>query len=165
MIAFIEDQVVRQFHWLTPQEFIEGLALGQFTPGPILVVAAYIGYKVAGLLGAAVGATAVFLPSFILMLAALPVFDRIRTLAWTKAAMRGIGPAVIGVLAVSLLQLAPHAVPDLFAFATLVATVAALVIWRIGTLTLMLAGSVLGIARNRLSPHLACEAFSLIRLT
>jgi chromate transporter len=165
MIAFIEDQVVRQFHWLTPQEFIEGLALGQFTPGPILVVAAYIGYKVAGLLGAAVGATAVFLPSFILMLAALPVFDRIRTLAWTKAAMRGIGPAVIGVLAVSLLQLAPHAVPDLFAFATLVATVAALVIWRIGTLTLMLAGSVLGIARNRLSPHLAYEAFSLIRLT
>src|SRR3989441_2817455 len=48
MIAFIQQQVVGQFHWLTPREFIDGLALGQFTPGPILMVAAYVGYKVAG---------------------------------------------------------------------------------------------------------------------
>lgn len=128
MIAFIEEHVVRQLHWLTPQEFIEGLALGQLTPGPILVVAAYIGYKVAGLSGATVAAVAVFLPSFVLMLGALPVFDRIRTLAWTRAALRGIGPAVIGVLAVSLLQLAPHAVPDLISVGVLIATVVALVV-------------------------------------
>jgi chromate transporter len=151
MIAFIEEHVVRQLHWLTPQEFIEGLALGQLTPGPILVVAAYIGYKVAGLSGATVAAVAVFLPSFVLMLGALPVFDRIRTLAWTRAALRGIGPAVIGVLAVSLLQLAPHAVPDLVSVGVLIATVVALVVWRCGTLTLMLAGSVVGVARHRLT--------------
>ena len=58
MIAFIQEQVVTQFHWLTPQEFIDGLALGQFTPGPILMVAAYVGYKVAGLAGAGAGAAA-----------------------------------------------------------------------------------------------------------
>src|SRR2546427_4452262 len=45
MIAFIQQQVVEQFHWLTPREFIDGLALGQFTPGPILMVGAYGGYK------------------------------------------------------------------------------------------------------------------------
>jgi len=151
MIAFIQDQVVEQFHWLTPQEFLDGLALGQFTPGPILVVAAYVGYKVAGLLGAAVGATAAFLPSFILMLAILPVFDRVRTLVWTRAALRGIGPAVIGVLGVSLAQLAPHAIPDLVALATLIATVMALLLWRIGTIKLMVAGSALGIARSRIA--------------
>src|SRR5207249_11045238 len=103
MIALMQEQVVSQFHWLTPQEFIDGLALGQFTPGPILVVTAYVGYKVAGIAGAAVGAATAFLPSFVLMLAVLPVFDRVRTLVWMRAAMRGIGPAVIGVLAVSLL--------------------------------------------------------------
>jgi chromate transporter len=152
MIAFMQDQVVNQHHWLTPQEFIDGLALGQFTPGPILMVAAYVGYKVAGIAGATVGAAAVFLPSFVLMLAILPVFDRVRKLQWMRAAMRGIGPAVIGVLAVSLVQLAPHAVPDPFAIATLIATVAVLLLWRVGTVKLMLAGAAVGILRSRLFP-------------
>jgi chromate transporter len=151
MIAFIQDQVVDQFHWLTPQEFLDGLALGQFTPGPILMVAAYVGYKVAGIMGAVVGAAAAFVPSFILMLAILPIFERVRKLVWTKAAMRGIGPAVIGVLAVSLFQLAPHALPDRFAVVVLGATVVALVLWRVGTVKLMVAGAVLGTVRSRLS--------------
>src|SRR5262249_23491195 len=49
MIAFIQDQVVGQFGWLTPREFVDGLALGQLTPGPVLMIAAYVGYKLAGL--------------------------------------------------------------------------------------------------------------------
>jgi chromate transporter len=150
MIAFIQDQVVNQLHWLTPQEFIDGLALGQFTPGPILMVAAYVGYKVMGIAGAVVGAAAVFFPSFILMLAILPVLHRVRALVWTKAAMQGIGPAVIGVLAVSLVQMVPHALPDPLALAMLLATVIALLMWRIGTVKMMLAGSVFGVLRSRL---------------
>ena len=150
MIAFIQEQVVNQLHWLTQQEFIDGLALAQFTPGPVLMVAAYVGYKVAGLGGAMIAATAIFLPSFILMLAILPMFERVRTLVWTKAAMRGVGPAVIGVLAVSLLRMAPHALPDPFAIVMLVGTLVALLTWRIGTLKLILAGAGLGVVRSRL---------------
>jgi len=150
MIAFIQEQVVSQWSWLTPQEFIDGLALGQLTPGPVLMVAAYVGYKVAGLAGAVVGGIAAFLPSFVMMLALLPVFDRARTLKWTRAALRGIAPAVIGVLAVSLVRLAPHAVPDVFALATLAATVVILMLWRVNTIKVMLGGAVLGIARSRL---------------
>jgi chromate transporter len=150
MIAFIQDQVVNQWHWLTPQEFIDGLVLGQCTPGPMLMVAAYVGYKVAGAAGAVVGATAIFLPSFILMLSILPVFDRVRTLMWTKAALQGIGPAVIGVLVVSLVHMAPHALPDPFAIAMLMATVIALLVWRIGAVKLMIAGAVFGVLRSRL---------------
>src|SRR5881296_2466372 len=149
MIAFMQEQVVGQFHWLTPQEFIDGLALGQFTPGPILMVAAYVGYKVAGVAGAAVAAAAAFLPSFILMLAVLPVLERVRKLAWTRAVMKGMGPAVIGVLGVSLFGIAPHALPDLFAVAMLVATVIVLSVARIGAVRLMIAGSVLGVLRSR----------------
>ena len=150
MIAFMQAQVVSQFHWLTPQEFIDGLALGQFTPGPILMVAAYVGYKVAGIAGAVVGAAAAFLPSFVMMLAILPAFDRVRKLVWTRAALRGIAPAVIGILAVSLVRLAPHALPDAFAIITLVATVLVLMLWRMATLKVMLLGAGLGIVRNRL---------------
>ena len=150
MIALIQEQVVDQFHWLTHQEFIDGLALGQFTPGPVLMVAAYVGYKVAGLGGAAIAAAASFLPSFILMLAILPVFERVRTLVWTKAAMRGVGPAVIGIMAVFLVRIAPHALPDPLAVAMLIGTLIALLAWRIGALKLMIAGSVFGMLRSRL---------------
>src|SRR5438093_9461901 len=149
MIAFIQQQVVEQFHWLTPREFIDGLALGQFTPGPLLMVAAYVGYKVAGVAGAAVAAAAACLRSFILMLAVLPVLERVRKLAWTRAVMKGMGPAVIGVLGVSLFGIAPHALPDLFAVAMLVATVIVLSVARIGAVRLMIAGSVLGVLRSR----------------
>jgi chromate transporter len=104
MIALIQEQVVDQYHWLSHQEFVDGLALGQFTPGPILMVAAYVGYKVAGVAGAMTAAATSFLPSFILMLGVLPVFERVRALAWTRAVMKGVGPAVIGVLAVFLVK-------------------------------------------------------------
>ena len=150
MIAFIQDQVVGEFGWLTPREFIDGLSLGQLTPGPVLMIAAYVGYKVAGPAGAAVGAGAAFLPSFIIMLVILPMLERVRTLAWVKAVMKGMAPAVIGILAVSLVRLAPAALPDPFATVILAATLIALMAFRIGAFNLMIAGAVLGVLRRRL---------------
>jgi chromate transporter len=152
MLAFLQDQVVNQLHWLTPQEFIDGLALGQLTPGPVLMLAAYVGYKTLGIAGAVVGAVSIFLPSFVLMLSVLPVFDRVRALAWARAAMQGIAPAVIGVLSVALTGIAPHAVPDPFAAAVMLATVIALLFWRLGPLKLVAAGAAVGVLRSRLWP-------------
>jgi chromate transporter len=149
MIAFMHEQVVNQFHWLTPQEFIDGLAIGQLTPGPILMVAAYVGYKVAGIVGAAFAAAAIFLPAFMMMLALMPVFDRVRTLVWTKAALQGIGPALIGVVSVSLAQMTPHALPDPFAIAIFIATAIALLKWRIDAIKLILAGAAVGLLWSR----------------
>lgn len=108
------------------------------------MLAAYVGYKVAGVAGAAVAAGAAFLPSFILMLAILPVLERVRALIWTRAVMRGMRPAVVGVLAVSLLRLAPHALPDRFAVAILAVSLVALIVHRVGAVKLMIAGSILG---------------------
>jgi chromate transporter len=150
MIAFIQDQVVGQLGWLTPREFVDGLALGQLTPGPVLMIAAYVGYKLAGLAGAVVAAAAVFLPSFVIMLAILPVLDRVRQMAWMKAMMRGMSPAVIGVLAVSLVRLSPAAVPDPLALMILIGTVAAMLAFRAGAFKLMIGGAALGIVRSQL---------------
>lgn len=149
IIAFIQDQVVNQFHWITPQEFIDGLAIGQLTPGPIIMVAAYVGYKVAGVSGAAVAALAIFLPSFALMLSIVPVLDRVRRLAWIKAAMKGISPAVIATLAVAIVQLAPHAAPDAFAAAVLLVTVIVMLAWqRLPVLPSIACGGLAGIVKG-----------------
>ena len=148
MIALFEEHVVRQLQWLTPEEFIAGLALGQLTPGPVLMVATYVGYKLLGIGGAVAAAAAAFLPSFVLMLAILPAFDRVRNLAWAKAVIQGIAPGVIGVMAVALTHLAPHAVSDVLAAVAFVATVLALILWRLAPLKLMLAGSVVGALRK-----------------
>jgi chromate transporter len=112
------------------------------------MVAAYVGYKIAGLVGAAFAAAAIFLPAFMMMLAMMPVYDRVRTLVWTKAALQGIGPALIGVICVSLVQMAPYAVPDPFAIAVLIATVIALLVWRFSAFKLIIAGAVFGMLQS-----------------
>jgi len=149
VIAFVQEQVVNHYHWLTHQEFIDGLALGQFTPGPILMIAAYVGFKTLGLAGAVIGALAIFIPSFVIILILLPLFDRVRTLGWMIAAMKGIGPATIGVLSVSLAQLAPHAVTDYFTLFILLSTVLLILLWKIGSIKMMLGGAIMGILQKR----------------
>jgi len=144
MLAFMQEQVVNQMHWLTPREFLDGLALGQLTPGPILMVAAFVGYKVAGVAGALIAAVAIFLPSFLLMLSILPWFARIKRWQWMRAALKGITPAVIGLLVVALGGMLPAAVTDVFTGLVVAATVAGMLIWRIGPLPPMLAGAAAG---------------------
>ena len=145
MLAFMQEQVVNQFGWLTPQEFVDGLALGQLTPGPVLMLAAFIGFKLKGVGGAAIAAGAVFLPSFLMMLTILPLLKRIGNLGWLRAFMRGVGPAVIGALAVSLAQMAPHAAPDWITWLLLAGTVAIMLWKNTGPLPLMAAGGALGV--------------------
>lgn len=148
IIAFVQEQVVNQLHWLTAQEFLDGLALGQLTPGPIIMIAAYVGYKTAGVAGGVVSALAIFLPAFALMLSILPALARVRNVAWIKAAMKAIGAAAVGALVVALLKLLPHAAPDAFTFTLFVVTVAVMLLRWTGPLTLLLGGAAAGIARR-----------------
>jgi chromate transporter len=144
MLAFMQEQVVNQFGWLTPQEFVDGLALGQLTPGPILMLAAFIGYKLFGSLGAAVAAGAIFLPSFLMVLSILPLLRRMKDLQWLKAFMRGVAPAVIGALGVSVVQMTPHAAPDVFTWCLLGGTIMIALFSKFGPLPLMAGGAALG---------------------
>jgi chromate transporter len=145
MLAFIQEQLVNQFGWLTPREFVDGLALGQLTPGPILMLAAFVGFKIAGVTGAAVAGSAIFLPSFLMILSILPLLSKMKDLQWLKAFMRGIGPAVIGALAVSLVQMAPHAAPDPFTWFLMALTVSLMLLRNFGPLPLMFGGTLVGL--------------------
>lgn len=151
ILAFIQEQVVNHLHWLTPQQFLDGLSLGQLTPGPTLILAAFVGYTVGAFWGAVVAVAAVYLPSFTLMLAVLPMLDRIKRLAWMQAALQGISPAVIGMTAVAVLRMLPAAIPDLFAGVVAVGTVVAMGLWRLSPLPLITGGAALGLVlRTRL---------------
>src|SRR5215831_4280349 len=145
MLAFMQEQVVNQLGWLTPKEFVDGLALGQLAPGPPLMLAAFIGFKLFGIVGAAVAGAAIFLPSFLMILSILPLLQRMKDLQWLRAFMRGVGPAVIGALAVSLVQIEPHAAPDPFSWLLLVVTIFLFQLRNVGPLPLIGAGAVLGL--------------------
>jgi len=99
MVPLIEAEVVRTNHWLTHQEFADATALGQITPGPVLITATFIGYRVAGTLGAVVATVAVFLPAFLMTIAAGSSLRRFRSNRQVQAFLRGVTPAVVGLLA------------------------------------------------------------------
>lgn len=78
LFAFIEQGLVRDHHWLTHQQVLDAIAIGQFTPGPVLSTATFIGYLLGGAWGAAVATVAIFLPSFFYIAALGPILPRLR---------------------------------------------------------------------------------------
>jgi len=98
MIPLIEAEVVDSHHWLTHQEFVDATALGQITPGPVLITATFIGYRVAGTLGALVASVSIFLPSFIMTVVAGSSLARFHTNKILQSFLKGVTPAVVGLL-------------------------------------------------------------------
>jgi chromate transporter len=98
MIPLIEAEVVDAHHWLTHQEFVDAAALGQITPGPVLIMATFIGYRVAGTLGAIVATASIFLPSFLMTVVAGSSLARFHTNKIVQSFLKGVTPAVVGLL-------------------------------------------------------------------
>jgi chromate transporter len=98
MIPLIEAEAVNSRHWLTHQEFADATVLGQVTPGPVLISATFIGYRVAGTLGALVATISIFLPSFLMTIAAGSSLRRFRENQVVQSFLRGVTPAVVGLL-------------------------------------------------------------------
>ena len=98
MVPLIEAEVVNGHGWVTHREFVEAFALGQITPGPVLVTATFIGYRVAGTLGALVATVSIFLPSLVLTVVAGSSLRRFRSNRQVQAFLRGVTPAVVGLL-------------------------------------------------------------------
>ncbi|MGH9872532.1 MAG: chromate transporter [Pyrinomonadaceae bacterium] len=98
MIPLIEAEVVDSHRWLTHQEFVDATALGQVTPGPVLITATFIGYRVAGTLGALVATISIFLPSFLMTVVAGSSLARFHTNKIVQSFLKGVTPAVVGLL-------------------------------------------------------------------
>lgn len=104
-IPIIGSVVVLQLGWVTQQEFTDGIAMGQITPGPILISAAFIGFKLHGFWGALLATVAIFTPPAILMVTASHALGYIQKSKFMRAAMRGIHCGVIGMIGVAALVL------------------------------------------------------------
>jgi chromate transporter len=98
-VPLMLHEVVDGRQWLDSKTFMDGIALGQVTPGPIVITATFVGYQVAGLLGALVGTIAIFTPSFLILLVTVPYFDRLQHSLWFRRAIRGVLASFVGLLA------------------------------------------------------------------
>jgi chromate transporter len=98
-VPLMLHEIVDVRHWLDSKTFMDGIALGQVTPGPIVITATFVGYQVAGLLGAAVGTIGIFTPSFLMVLVTVPYFDRLQHSLWFRRALRGVLASFVGLLA------------------------------------------------------------------
>jgi len=105
IIPLVQADVVDVHHWLTMNQFVDGIALGQITPGPFLITATFIGFKMGGLLGAALATFAMFSPSFVMTLIFTELFVHIRNLKAVRGALAGVLASFTGMLAVVILQL------------------------------------------------------------
>jgi chromate transporter len=99
LLAFLEQGLVRQHAWLTEQQLIDAIAIGQFTPGPVLSTATFIGYILAGVPGAAVATVGIFLPSFFYVGLLAPVLFRLRQSAWLAAFMDSVNVCAVALMA------------------------------------------------------------------
>lgn len=127
-VAFMYQEAVHNLAhaWLTPKEFIDGLALGQITPGPVIITATFIGYKVGGALGAVFATVCIFLPSSLLLVLIAPHFARFRHLRVVQSAVGGLLAAFIAMLLHVLAQVAKSAFIGPWDVVLSVAAVAAL---------------------------------------
>jgi len=112
-IALMYDQVVTAHSWLSAKEFIDGLALGQITPGPVTITATFIGYRLGGVIGAVFATLCVYIPSALLLVLLAPQFARIRRFSAVQRAVRGLLAAFIAMLFFVLWQVASASLQDL----------------------------------------------------
>jgi chromate transporter len=146
-IPLFQQELVQTYHWLTPQQFLDGVAIGQLTPGPITVVATFAGYAVEGLLGAVVATAAMYLPPFVLMLFATPVLLRLRDSALVQGMLAGIIAGALGMMGATAVLLGRAAITNLWQVALLLVSVVLLLLWKVPPVSVILTVALLGLLR------------------
>ena len=113
IVPFLYGGVVEKFHWLTEQQFVDAVAVAMITPGPVVITAAFIGYLVAGPVGAFVAAGAVFAPPYFIVIIAAPYYRRFAQNRQVKAFVQGVTAAAVGAIAGAAYILARRSLVDL----------------------------------------------------
>lgn len=142
IIPLMQADAVDRYHWMTDGEFLNAVALGQVTPGPVVHTVAVVGYAAAGLWGGLLASAVAFAPSFAFILVGAERFDRLMEACSVRAFLDGAGPAAIGAILGSAVPLA-LALEEPWQVATLAGAAALLFLARRGVvLTILIAGAV-----------------------
>jgi chromate transporter len=144
IVPLMQADAVDHYHWMTDGQFLNAVALGQVTPGPVVHTVAVVGYAAAGVWGALLAAAVAFAPSFSFILIGAERFDRLRSDRKARAFLDGAGPAAIGAILGSAIPLA-LALSEGWQVAVLALAAIALLAARRGVVTTLLAAALVGV--------------------
>jgi chromate transporter len=145
LLAFLQGDLVERWHWLTSDQLLDAIAIGQFTPGPLFTTATFIGYMLAGSPGAIVATVGIFLPAFVLVAAVNPWVPKLRRSQWASGFLDGVNVASLGLMAVVTWKLAVAALFDWVTVALAVLSCGVVFGFRVNSVWLVLAGGVVGV--------------------
>lgn len=147
IFAYFQDEFIHRLGWLTQQQLLDAVAVGQFTPGPVLSSAAFIGYQLFGLKGALAATVGIFLPSFILVALIHPWLSKLRQSAWLSAFLDAVNVSAVAVMAAVAGSLGVQALTDVPA--VMIAAACGLCLWKLPKINpawLILLGGAVGIS-------------------
>jgi len=142
LLAFLRTEFVDCLHWLTEKQLIDAVAVGQFTPGPVLTTATFIGYLVAGTPGAVLATLGVFVPGFVFVALSGPLLPMLRRSGLASAILDGVVVGSLALMAVVAWQLGRAAIVDWRTFIILAASSALVLRFRVNS-ALLIAGAAL----------------------
>ena len=144
IVPLMQADAVHVYHWMSNAQFLNAVALGQITPGPVVATVAAVGYAAHGLAGGVIAATVAFTPSFSFVLLGARRFERLRANTNARAFLDGAGPAAIGAILGAAITLA-IALHDAWQFGLLAAAALALLVFHRGVVQTLLAAGVIGV--------------------
>ena len=148
LLAFLRGDLVERLGWLTDAQLLDAVAIGQVTPGPLFTTATFIGYMLAGIPGAVVATTAIFLPAFVFVALIGPIAGRLRDRPLTAALLDGVNAAAIGLMAAVSVQLGASAIRDPLTVALAVGAVALLWWGRVSSVLIVALGAAVGLGAS-----------------
>ena len=147
LLAFLRADLVQRYGWLSEQQLLDAVAVGQMIPGPLFTTAAFIGFLLGGPTGAAAATAGIFLPAFVFVAASIPLLPRLRRSAFASAFLDGVNAASLALMAVVAVQLGRAALVDGLTIGLGIAAAALLLRFRLNATWLILGGAVVGLAR------------------
>lgn len=150
LIAFIESTLVNAWGWITHDELLDAVAVGQVTPGPLFTTATFIGFLKAGPLGAAIATVAIFLPAFVFVALLTPFLSRIRRSAVAGAFLDGVNATAVALMAVVTLQLGWGSLIEPVAILLALCAAVLLFRFRVSATWLVFGGAVIGLVLSML---------------
>lgn len=144
LLAFLRSEFVERLGWLTEQQLLDAVAVGQITPGPLFTTATFVGYLLGGPAGAVVATLGIFLPAFVFVAISGPLVPKIRRSAAAGAALDGVNAASLALMAVVSWQLGMAALVDPLSVLLALGSAVALLRYRINSAWLVVAGGIVG---------------------
>ncbi len=148
LVTYLRGDLVLHGHWLSETQLLATVAIGQVTPGPVFTTATSIGYVVGGLGGALLATVGIFLPSFLLVAALMPVLSRARRSVWSASALDGVNAAAVALMIGVTVQLGRASLVGWLPVLVAVGSLALLVRWRVNSTWLVVAGAAVGLVHS-----------------